>query len=151
MSGLGTEPVEVRTARTMFQRPSWDEYFVAIARVTSSRGNCLRKQVGCVIVVEHRIVAGGYNGPPPGELGCVDGPEHCPCAADPGSRSMGTATVSRELCPALHAEQNAIAFGGRDCRGGTAYLTAEPCHSCAKLLKAAGVVRIVVEGVDWYG
>lgn len=135
----------------MIERPSWDAYFAEIARVTSTRGNCLRAQVGCVITVDRRVVAGGYNGPPAGQRSCVDGPEFCPCGTDPGSERLGTSTVPRSLCPALHAEQNAIAYGGRDCRGGTAYITKAPCHMCARLLQAAGVTRIVVEGEDWHG
>lgn len=136
-------------SRNGFTRPSWDEYFAEIARVTATRGYCLRAQVGCVIVIDRRIVAGGYNGPPSGQKSCVDGPMFCPCADDPGSQSAGTATVSRDRCPALHAEQNAVAYGGRDCRGGTAYITKAPCAMCQKLLAAAGVVRTVVDGLEW--
>ena len=54
-------------------RPSWDEYFLAIARVVASRADCRRRQYGCVITVERRIVSTGYNGAPAGEPGCLSG------------------------------------------------------------------------------
>lgn len=130
-------------------RPDWDTYFARIADVVATRGNCLRKQVGCVIVVDQRIVSAGYNGPPSGVKSCVDGPGFCPCAADPGSQRQGTATISRDLCPSLHAEQNAVAYAGRECKGGTAYITTHPCRPCHRLLQSAGVVRIVVDGTEW--
>lgn len=123
----------------MSERPSWDEYFSEIARVTAKRGDCLRAQVGCVIVVENRIVATGYNGPPPGGKSCVDGERYCP---------RGLSDGPKELCPALHAEQNAVAYAGREARGGVAYVTKEPCPMCRKLLRAAGVAwLLVVDGL----
>src|SRR6266550_1563844 len=51
-------------------RPSWDEYFMATAVLLSTRSNCERLHVGCVIVTggerKNRIVAAGYNGYLPG-------------------------------------------------------------------------------------
>ena len=32
-----------------FERPSWDEYFMAIARVVASRSNCIKRKVAAVI------------------------------------------------------------------------------------------------------
>jgi len=49
-----------------------------------------------------------------------------------------------------HAEANALAQAGRLARGGTAYVTLEPCAqvtetpSCAELLAASGVERVVI-------
>ena len=44
------------------ERPTWDEYFKKIVMVTSERSPCERLQVGCVLVVDNRIVSQGYNG-----------------------------------------------------------------------------------------
>jgi dCMP deaminase len=47
----------------------------------------------------------------------------------------------------VHAEQNAVAQAaqhGARTAGATAYITHAPCHSCAKLLAAAGVVEVVI-------
>ncbi|MDD4765002.1 MAG: deaminase, partial [Atribacterota bacterium] len=43
-------------------RPSWDKYFMEIARLVASRSTCLRRQVGAVIVKDRRILTTGYNG-----------------------------------------------------------------------------------------
>ena len=58
------------------ERPSWDEYFMRIARVISMRSTCLRRQVGAVIVRDQRILSSGYNGAPNKithclEIGCL--------------------------------------------------------------------------------
>lgn len=127
----------------MIERPTWKEYFSNIALVTATRGDCLRAQVGCVIVKDNRIVATGYNGPPSGESSCASGSEYCPCAIDLGKHGLER-SVPKEKCVALHAEQNAVAYGGRDVRGGTAYVTKAPCLPCTRLLKAAGIIDVII-------
>jgi len=57
-------------------RPSWDEYFISIAELVSTRSICLRRKVGAVLVKDRRIISTGYNGPPSGlkhckEVGCL--------------------------------------------------------------------------------
>ena len=43
----------------------WDDYFLDLAKTCASRSNCLRAQVGAVIVGEDKkIKATGYNGTP---------------------------------------------------------------------------------------
>lgn len=126
----------------MTERPSWDEYFMSIAKVVATRSTCLRRQVGAVIVKEERIVATGYNGAPRGlphclELGCL-------------REKLGIPSGERqELCRGLHAEQNAIiqaAYHGISISGGTLYCTHQPCITCAKMLINAGIKRIVYAG-----
>ncbi|MBN1892838.1 hypothetical protein JW906_00005, partial [bacterium] len=46
------------------KRPSWDSYFMEIARLVATRSTCLRRQVGAVFVRDKRILATGYNGVP---------------------------------------------------------------------------------------
>ncbi len=49
----------------------------------------------------------------------------------------------------LHAEQNAIlqaALHGVSLEGGTVYTTHQPCHTCAKMIINAGLVRVVYAG-----
>jgi len=119
-------------------RPTWDQYFMSIAQQVSTRSTCLRRQVGCIIVLEKRIVATGYNGAPSGlphcdEVGCM-------------REEQGVASGERhELCRGLHAEQNAIvqaALHGTAVRGGTVYCTHQPCVLCMKMLINAGIVRV---------
>lgn len=122
----------------MGSRPGWNEYFSCIARQVATRSTCLRRQVGCVIVLEKRIVATGYNGAPSGmphceETGCLRERENVP----PGER--------HELCRGLHAEQNAViqaAMHGTAVRGASLYCTHHPCILCSKMLINAGIARI---------
>ena len=49
----------------------------------------------------------------------------------------------------LHAEQNAIlqaALHGVSLEGGTIYTTHQPCHTCAKMIINAGLLRVVYAG-----
>lgn len=51
-------------------RVSWDEYFMRMAELVSTRSTCLRRQVGAILVKDRRVIATGYNGAPKGL-------EHC--------------------------------------------------------------------------
>jgi dCMP deaminase len=121
------------------ERPSWEEYFMDIARLVARRSTCLRRQVGALLVKEKNILATGYNGTPSGithcaEAGCLRQQLNVPS----GER--------HELCRGLHAEQNAIiqaAKHGVNIAGATLYCTNSPCSICSKMLINAGIARIV--------
>jgi dCMP deaminase len=107
-------------------RPSWDEYFKEIVQVTAKRSPCERLQVGCLFVIDNRIISQGYNGFLPG---C----KHYSIIRDGHEQAT------------VHAEQNAIA----DCakRGVTsnnsiAYITHYPCIICLRIMLAAGIKQI---------
>jgi dCMP deaminase len=117
------------------RRPSWDEYFMNIARAVASRSTCSRRSVGAIVVKDKRILATGYNGAPAGL-------RHCDHA---GGADMRDGHCARST----HAEQNAIvqaAKYGTPIDGATVYCTDQPCLTCAKLLVNAGVHRVVFEG-----
>jgi len=38
------------------RRPNWDEYFLEIAKVVSSRSTCLRRRYGAVIVKDMEVL-----------------------------------------------------------------------------------------------
>lgn len=122
-------------------RPSWDDYYLGIAQAVSRRGECVRRQVGAVIVRDHTIVATGYNGFPPGEdKNCLTG--DCPRGSSDARPGTGYAETG---CRAIHAETNAIIRAGRAlCLGATIYVTDDPCVLCSSLIKAAGITRVVV-------
>ncbi len=126
----------------MNDRPSWDEYFLEMAKVIARRATCLRRQVGALLVREKRILASGYNGAPSGLPHCEDvGCRRAQLNIPSGER--------QELCRALHAEQNAIiqaALHGVNTRGSVLYCTTQPCVTCAKMLINAGVTRVVYLG-----
>ncbi len=112
-------------------RPSWDEYFLNIAEVVSTRSTCPRRSVGAVLVRDRQILSTGYNGAPRGlphcsERGCLMRDAHCVRAS--------------------HAEMNAIAqaaLHGVRVEGATLYSTDKPCLICSKLLINAGIEKIV--------
>tara|TARA_B100000902_G_scaffold397478_1_gene461403 strand:+ start:1785 stop:2210 length:426 start_codon:yes stop_codon:yes gene_type:complete len=110
----------------MFERPSWDEYFCKLATLTATRSSCDRLHVGCILVLDNRIIAQGYNGYLPGA-------QHTPLMRE--GHNVGT----------IHAEQNAVldcAKRGVSCNGTTAYITHYPCFNCIKILATAGIKEI---------
>jgi dCMP deaminase len=123
------------------KRPSWDEYFMAIAKLASSRSTCLRRQVGAVIVKDKKILATGYNGAPQGLPHCLD----IGCLRE----KLGIPSGERhELCRATHAEQNAIvqaAMFGASIKDSIIYSTTHPCILCTKLIINAGIKKIIIE------
>lgn len=112
------------------RRPSWDEYFMSMALLVSSRSACGRLHVGCVLVSAgthpNRVIAAGYNG-------FLPGAPHCSCVRDGHEQAT------------VHAEQNAItdaAKRGVSVQGSIAYITHFPCINCAKILAAAGIAEV---------
>lgn len=124
----------------MSERPTWDRYFLEIARVVASRSTCLRRRVGALLVLDKRILATGYNGAPAGLSHCAD----TGCLRE---RMNIPAGERHELCRGLHAEQNAIiqaAVHGVAIEGASLYCTHFPCVVCAKMLINAKIRQIFV-------
>lgn len=116
------------------ERPSWDSYFMELARVVASRSTCDRAHVGCVIVRDRRVLTTGYNGSPAGLPHCSD---------------VGHKMENGHCVRTLHAEQNAIIQGalhGISTYKADMYLTHKPCYNCAKMIVNAGIVRVVHGG-----
>lgn len=161
-------------------RLPWDAFFMLHAHLAATRSTCDRgpellldpgrRGVGAVIVRENRIVAGGYNGSPPGEPHC--GEFECPeCEAEYAEADLLSDGVTAEdlaegvVCErcqmplrgghllrdghcvrTLHAEENALlqcALDGVSPRGATVYTTASPCWDCSKRLVRVGISRLV--------
>lgn len=143
-------------------RPSKDAYYLNIAKEVSKRSTCLKRHYGCVIVKDDIIIATGYNGSPRGEENCCD---RGSCKRIGAERYSGY-----ENCDSVHAEQNALIAASRDrLIGSTVYLACEgygyddansaifekeiygwiedanpvPCPLCERMLKNAGVSKIV--------
>ncbi|MBM4286401.1 MAG: dCMP deaminase family protein [Deltaproteobacteria bacterium] len=129
-------------------RPSWDEYFMLIAKLVSTRSTCNSRPTGAVLVQDRQILATGYNGSMPGAPHCLgrffeDGSPYC------HRRALHIADVDKyNFCRASHAEANAIAQAARHgvaIKGATLYVTLEPCYVCVKLLATARIVRVLYE------
>ncbi len=128
--------------KTIDPRPSWDDYFMEIARVVAMRSNCSRRHVGAVVMRDNHILSTGYNGTPHGVKNCFAG--GCPrCAGKVKSGSH------LEECLCVHAEQNAIcqaALYGTSLQGSSIYVTLSPCLTCAKLIINSGIEEVVYDG-----
>ena len=112
-------------------RPSWDQYFMSVARVVASRGTCDRKRVGVVVVRDHNILSTGYNG-------AVAGLPHCD--------DVGHLIENDHCVRVSHSESNAIcqaAKNGICLNGATMYTTLSPCWPCFKLIVNAGIKKII--------
>ena len=123
-------------------RPSWDEYFLEVMHALAKRATCDRGRTACIIVKDNQIVVSGYVGSP-------SGLPHC----DEVGHLMKTVTnedgtKSEHCMRTIHAEQNAIcqsAKRGVSIDGATIYCKLAPCRTCAMLLIAAGIKRVVAE------
>jgi dCMP deaminase len=130
----------VKIRKNLTKRPSWDEYFLELAKLVAKRATCLRRSVGAVLVKDKRILATGYNGAPRGLAHCLD----IGCIREKMKIPSGE---RHELCRALHAEQNALiqaSLYGISVKDATLYATNQPCIICAKMLINAGIKEIVI-------
>lgn len=126
----------------VFMRPSWDQYFIDIAKLTSERSNCIKRRVGCVIVKDKRILSLGYNGTPIDTLNCYQG--GCQRCMDQYKKSDKISAKHLDLCMCLHAEENAILFVSKsDLKDSTIYITLIPCISCVKKILQCKIKRVV--------
>ena len=109
------------------KRTNWDEYFMSIALLISSRSPSEKLKVGSVIVSDNRILSSGYNGFPantPHESIHRDGHE------------INT----------LHSEVNSIgdaAKRGVIINNSTIYITHYPCINCCKSIISCGIKEII--------
>lgn len=116
-----------------YNRPSYDQMYMAIAEIVALRSTCLRGRVGAVITKDTRIISIGYNGAPSkigqcDQYGCIIDSEKGGCIRT------------------IHAEQNAIAYASRigiPIENAAIYVTVSPCIDCAKLIIASGIKRLV--------
>lgn len=119
-------------------RPTWDHYFMTLASLAARRSNCMRRQVGCVLVREKRVMSTGYNGTPRGIGNCNEG--GCPRC---NSGSGGGTSLSTCLC--IHAEENALLEAGRERvgGGGVLYCNTCPCLTCSIKIVQVGIKEVV--------
>jgi dCMP deaminase len=124
---------------SQFMRPSWDEYFMSIAKVVAMRGNCMKRKVAAIIVKDRRVISTGYNGTPRGAKNCNEGG----CPRCNGMAASGTAL---DECLCCHGEENAItqaAYHGTSLKGATLYTTFAPCLLCTKMIINSGIAEVV--------
>ena len=123
-----------------------DEYYLGIALAVAKKSTCLKKQYGAVIVKNDTILSTGYNGNCRGEPHCIKCSK-IDCNKDEAEYST---------CKSVHAEMNAIISASRnEMLGATLYLAGyitstgeenlnvEPCEIRLRLIKNAGIDRVV--------
>jgi dCMP deaminase len=121
------------------KRPSWDDYFINIARVVALRSNCMKRKVAAVIIKDGRIISTGYNGTPRGTKNCSEG-------GCPRCNSFAPSGQQLEECFCSHGEENAIvqaSYHGISIKDSTMYTTCSPCLLCTKMIINAGIKEVV--------
>jgi len=110
----------------MSERPTWEQYALAIAEAASTRSRDPRVKVGaCILGPDRSTISSGYNGLPRGV-------EH----------QLHDDVVRRSLT--IHAEINALSCTTRlHTRGGLLATTLFPCENCVKASAACGIAEIV--------
>ena len=128
-----------------------ENYYLDIAEAVASRGTCLRRNFGAIIVKNDQIVATGYTGAPRGRKNCSD-LGYCL------REKMNVPRGQRyELCRSVHAEANAIISAARnDMIGADLYLVCRDyrtgqlvpgtssCSMCKRQIINAGIARVII-------
>lgn len=113
----------------------WDEYFMAIAKLSAMRSKDPNTQVGaCIVSDDNRILSIGYNGAPNG----FDD-EKFPWERD----GENLDTKYPYVC---HAEMNAILnYRGskKDLEHAKIYVDLFPCNECAKIIIQSGIKEVI--------
>lgn len=120
-------------------RPSWDNYFMALASLAAQRSNCMKRRVGCVLIsATNRVISTGYNGTPRGLVNCNSGG----CARCNSGLGAGHGLAT---CLCIHAEENALLEAGRERLGEGAVLYCDtcPCLTCSIKIAQVGVREVV--------
>jgi len=117
-----------------------DAWAMALVAVTSQRGTCLRRRVGCVLLdARNHVIATGYNGVASGMPHCNEGPPYVNAC----SGAFAPSGTNLDGCQAIHAEQNALL----QCRNvyaiHTCYTSVSPCVTCVKLLMNTSCQKLV--------
>ena len=166
---VSSNAVEVKSTK-------WDTYFYNLCKSVATKSPCLSRQIGAILVRDKSIISTGYNGPPRGIPHCGNNRwmndrylqqivkeaeergqffdykrfrDECP------RRVFGYISGTHmELCPAQHAEENAVSNAARngvsinEC---TLYMNAPiPCSNCFGTLINAGIVEIVIDDIVFY-
>ena len=119
-----------------------DLFYMNIAKLAAARSKCASRGIGAVLVRDDNVLSWGCNGSPPGVDLCQDTLSDCP-RQEAGYKSG----EGLHLCPAQHAERNAIlqaAKHGISTNGATLYCYCGlPCMECWKAIICAGIARVV--------
>lgn len=113
-------------------RPTWDQYFMQMVELVSTRSKDMHTRIGCVIVgPHHEVRSTGYNGFP---------------------RGIDDDKPERQWRPEKyyyfeHGERNAI-YNAVRCgialEGCIMYVKGTPCADCARAIIQSGITEVVL-------
>ncbi len=111
---------------------NWDQYFMAVAKLSALRSKDPSTKVGaCIVSVDKRIIGIGYNGMP---KGCNDN-------EFPWTREGDFEETKYPYV--VHAEVNAILNSTKSLKNAVLYVSLFPCNECAKMIAQVGIKEIV--------
>jgi len=118
--------------------------YMRLAEMAGKHARCLKKRIGCVLLLANGMAIGGSNGPPKPLQNCKPS---CPRA----SMESGT---HLELCRAVHSERQVLlkaARAGFKTEGSILYCSGGvPCKDCLLEIFQAGVKHIIVQKPTYY-
>ena len=125
----------------------WDKYFYSICEAVGKNSKCLSRQIGAILVMDKVVICTGYNGPPRGV-------PHCEGSICPRRTAGYKSGEGLHLCPAAHAERNAIIQAARlgiMTKGSALYLNTQmPCKDCLIEIINAGINEVVCVDMKLY-
>jgi dCMP deaminase len=155
---------KIITLKDKFKKQEeWDIFYLKLAKEISKQSKCLSRQIGAVIVKNNSVISIGYNGAPRGVFHCQERPidffnDIEKKYSDKTSQETHITECPRRLygyksgeglhlCPAQHAEENAITNATRNgvsCFGATMYaFCGEVCKNCAGTIINSGIKELV--------
>lgn len=126
-----------------YPNPKRDRYWMDVAQLTAKQSHGIRAKVGAVLVTENGASVVGCNGLPKQLGNDLEYRLYDPTGEYEDSDGRYN-LVSKPYV--LHGETNCVlkcAKEGISTVGSTVYVTLSPCTSCATMLVAAGVKRVV--------
>ena len=123
-------------------RPSWDEYFMEMAYITTKRATCLKRHYGSCLVKDNKIKSNGYCGNPIGMENCT--------TIGVCKRADALPGTNYTHCASTHSELNSIIMCNPEDRiGATLYIacldandntkqTSKPCRFCLSVILNSG-------------
>ena len=115
---------------------SWDEYFMAVAKLAGMRSKDPNSQVGsCIVSQDNKILSIGYNGFP---SGCSD--DEFPWKREDDD------PLKTKYVYVTHSELNAILnYRGGSLEGTKLYVSLFPCNECAKAIIQSGIKTVIYD------
>lgn len=121
---------------------NYNKMFMDMALLTAEQSNCVKYKVGCVIVLNDRVILQGYNGTIRGFINCDEKFKGLDISLAENRKLHSDWSNAVEI----HAEMNVITYAakkGISLNNTVIYSTHKPCNNCLKHLISSGVKTII--------